>query len=153
MDYGTAYVRRYGPRYAAVYLIGLLVALVWVNPVTVQVGVGSFKLSVHVASQGEKPRSVTCEVFSSRKEAEEVLEYLVPPEIKSRSASADPFVGQPLTVTVMFTTRETSGGRLLKRRQFEYLVVIATMPNGERVGKLEMIPDGRVSQELVVVLP
>lgn len=114
---------------------------------------GGFDLTVRVSSDPGPPRSVTCEAFGRRDAAEYALDHLLPPETGLWSASADPFIGEPLNVFVPVSGRESMSGRELKRSQFRHLVVIAVLPDGRRVGKLTDIPDGRVSRELSVALP
>jgi hypothetical protein len=80
------------------------------------------------------------------------LEYLRP-ETRLWSAVADPFEGQPLTVNVPVSGRESPWGRQLRRVQFQYLVVIGQWKDGRRMGKLVDIPDGRASREISVSLP
>ena len=111
---------------------------------------GSFDLTVRVEG---RPRSVSCEAFGGQRSAEEALTVLMPPESRMWSAVADPFDGRPLTVGVPVSWRESPLGRQYWRTQFRYLVVIATMPDGERVGKLVDIPDGRESREVTVSFP
>jgi hypothetical protein len=114
---------------------------------------GGFHLTVHVESEAGQPLSVSCETFGRREHAEEALAVLLPPETRMWSTVADPFDGQPLTVLVPVSGRESPLGRELRRSQFRYLVVIAVLPDGRRVGKLVDIPDSRVSQEVSVSFP
>jgi hypothetical protein len=114
---------------------------------------GSFDLTVHVKSRAGQPRTVSCEAFGRREHADEALVVLLPPESRMWSTVADPFDGQPLTVRVPVSCQESPLGREVRRSQFRYLVVIATMPDGRRLGKQVDIPNGRVSQEVSVILP
>ena len=133
---------------AAVLVAGLLA---WeFGPIDVKRCSGSFDLTVRVEG---RPRSISCEAFGGERSAEDVLAVLMPPESRRWSAVADPFDGRPLTVGIPVSWRESPLGRQYRRTQFRYLVVIATMPDGERVGKLVDIPDSRVSQEVTVSLP
>jgi hypothetical protein len=113
---------------------------------------GGFDLSVHVSSNPGPPLSVTCQPFGRLEYAEYMLKHLSP-ETRLWSVSADPFVGEPLIVHVPVSGRDSMSGRQLSRSQFEYLVVVAVLPDGRRVGKLVDIPDGRVSREVSVTLP
>jgi hypothetical protein len=115
---------------------------------------GEFDLTVHVSSDYPgPPRSVTCQALGFREDAEHVLEHLLPPETRLWSTTADPFAGEPLTVHVPQSGRDSTSGRELRRFQFRYLVVIAELPDGRRVGKLVDIPDCRMSREVSVALP
>jgi hypothetical protein len=114
---------------------------------------GGYDLTVRVSSSPGPPRSVSCQACGRREAAEYVLEHLLPPETRSYSATADPFAGEPLTVNVPVSGRESMTGRQLSRFQFRWLVVIAVLPDGRRVGKLVEIPDGEVSREVRVELP
>ena len=114
---------------------------------------GSFDLTVRVECLAGQPRSVSCEAFGRLMQAEEALAVLMPPESRRWSAVADPFDGRPLTVGVPVSWRESPLGRQYRRTQFRYLVVIATMQDGERIGKLVDIPDSRESREVSVSLP
>lgn len=129
-------------------------ALVWeFGPIPVTIWDGGFDLTVHVTSLAGPLRSVSCQAFGRREQTEQVLQYLLPPETRLSSATADPFVGEPLTVFVRVSGRDSPSGRQLQRSQFSYLVVIGQWQDGRRVGKLVEIPDGRVSREVRVVLP
>lgn len=114
---------------------------------------GRFDLTVRVSSTPGPPRAVSCEAFGRREHAEFALEHLLPPETRTWSAVADPFAGEPLTVGVRVSGRQSMSGRQLRRTQDEYLVVVAVLPDGRRVGKLVAIPDGRACHEVGVELP
>ena len=114
---------------------------------------GSFDLTIHVSSDTGQPRSVTCEAFGRHENAETVFESLIPPETRMWSVTADPFDCRPLTVTVPVSGRQSMSGRQLRRTQFQFLVVIAVLPDGRRVGTIVDIPDNRVSREVTVRLP
>jgi len=137
---------------AAVLLVAGALAWEFV-PIPVTVWDGGFDLTVHVASTGGPMRKVTCEAFGTRAPAEQSLEFLIPPDSASWSATADPFVGQTLTVRVAVSGHESPMGRALSRSQFRHLVVIGEFQDGRRVGKLVDIPDVRVTREISVVLP
>lgn len=122
-------------------------------PIQVLIWDGSFDLTVRVDSRTGQPRSVSCETFGSRDYAEEALSNLEPPDRRAWSTIADPFDGEPLTVCVAVSGRESPFGRELRRSQFRYLVVVAVLPDWSRAGKLVDIPDGRVSREVSVSFP
>ena len=129
-------------------------ALLWVfTSATYIIWDGGFDLAVRVSCHPGPPRSVSCEACARRQDAEQVLEHLQPPEAGSRSATANPFVGEPLIIKVPVSGRDAMSGRQLSRFQFGWLVVIAVLPDGRRVGKLVEIPDGRVSREVSVIFP
>ena len=117
------------------------------------IGDGSYDLTVHVSSNLGPPSAVSCEAFSRREHAEFALNDFLPSETKQHSATADPYNGQPLTVSIPVSDRTSMSGRELQRFQFRYLVVLAQMPDGRRVGKLLEIPDAGVAREVSVVLP
>jgi hypothetical protein len=110
---------------------------------------GGYDLTVLVASPPGTLRAVSCEAFSKREGA---LQSMESPEV-SWSAVAQPFSGEPLTVHVPMSGRASPCGRELKRSQFGYLLVIGDLPDGQRVGKVVKIPDGRVSRTTRVQLP
>jgi hypothetical protein len=114
---------------------------------------GGFDLTVHVSSNPVRPRSVTCQAFGHREYADFAVEHLLPPSSRLWSATADPFDGKPIRVDVPVSGRDSMSGRELARFQFRYLVVIAVLPDGRRVGKLVNIPDSRVSREVTVTFP
>lgn len=138
-------------------VIALLLAVgaaVWVyTSATYIIWDGGYDLTVRVTSNPGPPQSVSCQARGRREDAEYVLEHLLPPETQLWSATADPFASKPLTVHVPVSGRVSRSGRQLSRTQFHWLVVIAVLPDGRRVGKLVEIPDGRVSREINVELP
>src|SRR5262249_36623438 len=99
------------------------------------------------------PRSVSCQAFGRREDAVFTLEHLLPPETRLWSAVADPYAGEPLTVNVPVSGRDSMSGRELRRSPLRDFVGSAMPPDGRRVGKLVDIPDGRVSREVSVALP
>ena len=119
-------------------------------PIQVMIWDGGFDLNVHVESRRPQPQSVTCEAFSHREQAQVVAVRWLPLGSSTRSAIADPFVGQPLTVAVPVSGRRSPFGRELRWSQFQALLVIATYPDGLRVGQVVDIPDGRVNREVTV---
>jgi hypothetical protein len=129
-------------------------ALTWeFIPFYVIVWDGGFDLTVNVSSTAGPLHSVSCQAFGRREEADEALENLRPPETRLWSAAADPFTGEPLTVFVPPSGRESPCGREPRRSQFRHLVVLGELRDGRRTGKLVEIPDGRVSREVSVRLP
>lgn len=122
-------------------------------PIQVMIWDGAFELKVHVVCHTDPPRAVSCEAFGHREYAEKIVARLLPTESQARSAIADPFGGQTLTVSVPVSGRRSPFGRELRWSQFQALVVIATYPDGHRVGKVVDIPDSRVSREVTVELP
>jgi hypothetical protein len=122
-------------------------------PLAVTVWDGSFDLTVRVSSTAGPLDAVSCQACGRREDADYVLEHLLPPETRRWSAVADPFDGQPLTVVVPVSGRDSPSGRELRRSQFRYLVVIGQWQDGRRMGKLVEIPDGRVFREIDVSLP
>jgi hypothetical protein len=138
-------------------VVGLLLvagALLWVyTSARWIIWDGGFDLTVRVSSHPGPPRAVSCQAFALREQAEFVLEHLLPPETRLWSAVADPFADEPLSVYVRVSGWASMSGRELRRFQFRYLVVIAVLPDGRRVGKLVDIPDGRVCREVTVELP
>jgi hypothetical protein len=138
-------------------IIALLVVasvLAWeFIPIQVIIWDGGFDLTVNVSSTAGPLRSVSCQAFSGREEAEYVLEHLAPPESPLRSTVADPFNGQPLMVNIPLSGRDSPWGRELRRFQFRHLVVIGQLKDRSPIGKLVEIPDCRVSREVSVTLP
>jgi hypothetical protein len=112
---------------------------------------GSFDLTVKVTSSDGPIEAVWCQA-ENRESAEFALKDLKL-EPSRWSAAADPFRGQPLTVPVPISGRDSPLGRELGRTQFRDLVVIAQVRDGRRLGKLVEIPDCRVSREVSVQFP
>jgi hypothetical protein len=137
---------------AGALLVGSGVFLFEYVPVGKVVWDGAVDVTVTVTKSGQPIRAVTCEAFGNRADAEVALEYLLPPETHMWSASANPFDGIPLTVTVLVSGLDSFSGRNVRRTQFQYLVVIARLQDGKRVGKIVEIPDVRVSRAIHVSL-
>ncbi|MBX7102568.1 MAG: hypothetical protein K1X57_00700 [Gemmataceae bacterium] len=138
---------------AGVAVLGLGVLAWEFIPVLVIIWDGGFDLTVRIECPEGRPLAVTCEAFGRREYAEEAVAHLLPPESRSWSTVVDPFDGQPITVQVAVSGRDSPFGRELRRSQFPFLAVIAVLPDGRRVGKVVDIPDGRVSREVSVALP
>src|SRR5262249_37816467 len=135
-------------------LFGLSGAISWVyTSARYVIWDGGFDLTVNVSSTAGLPRSVSCQAFGHKEEAEQALDYLLSPETRLWSVVVDPFEGKPITLFVPTSGTASMSGRELSRVQFRYLVVIATLPDGRRVGKLAEIPDSRQSREVSVALP
>jgi hypothetical protein len=134
-------------------LLLIVVGVLWVyTSMPCLTADGGFHLTVRVSSNPGPPQAVSCEACSSRKHAEYAMEHLLLPETRW-SATADPFTGEPLTVRVPISVRYSRSGRELSHFQFQYLVVVAVLPDGRRVGKVVDIPGGQVSREVNVELP
>ncbi|WP_439624709.1 hypothetical protein [Gemmata sp.] len=132
----------------------LTAASLWAyTSVTYVVWDGGYDLTVRVSSKAGAPSAVSCQTHGVRRDAEYALEHHLPAVMKQWSATADPFVGEPLTVFVPVSGRNALSGRELSRSQFCWLVVTAVLPDGRRTGTLVEIPDGRVSREVRVELP
>jgi hypothetical protein len=118
---------------------------------------GWFDLLVRVSSSSGKIKSVTCEVFQTKEQAEKVSEFIASGEFEepfSRwTVRAPQFTGDPIEVQVPVSGTEAICGRTLTRTQFQCLVVTGELASGRRVKKLAQIPDGRVSREVLVELP
>jgi hypothetical protein len=121
-------------------------------PIPVIIGDGIFDLTVHVSSSAGPLRSVSCHACSRREDAEWIVEHLMA-ESPIWSTTAEPFDGQPLTVPVPFTVRVSPCGRELRRSQHGYLVVLAQLNDGRRIGKRVEIPDIRLASAVTVSLP
>lgn len=118
------------------------------------IGDGCYGLSVTVKSTSSASiQAVSCEAFGYKDEAQEALELLSPPASRRRSASAEPFNGQPLSVSVPFSYRESAMGRTWGETQFRHLLVIVQYQDGKRQGKLVEIPRRRDCQSLTVEVP
>src|SRR5262245_40391156 len=106
----------------AIALLLVAGAAVWVyTSTTYIIWDGGFDLTVRVSSDPGPPRSVTCQAFGCREDAECMLEHLLPPETRLWSATAAPFTGKPLTVHVPLSGRNSMSGRELSRFQFRWL--------------------------------
>ncbi len=143
-------------RYRIAIAVVLMIAAVFLLPLNCApytLWDGGFDLTVNVSASAGSLRSVTCQVCGHRNEAEFILEHLLPETYSSRTYTVDPFIGQPLTVYVPLSGRDSAFGRELQRFQFRYLVVIGQFEDGSKRGKLAEIPDCRVSRELSVMLP
>ena len=115
---------------------------------------GSYDLTVEVVSTSSSPiAAVSCEGFGKVEQAQELLEYLPPPETKTYSASADPFTGAPLVVLIPLSFRMSPSGRTWGDTQFRGLLVIVQYRDGKRVGKALEIPHRRESRSITVEFP
>ncbi len=147
-------------RRAIVATVAVLAAgvLAWeFIPITKLIHDGGYNLTVHVESQAGQPKSVSCQTFGTREDADDAVTwevtYLQPPQWPRYRSVADPFNARPLAVEVPVCWGESPFGRTTGRGQFRFLVVIATLAGGRRVSKVVDIPDGRVSREVTVELP
>ena len=110
--------------------------------------------SIHVQSSLRTPiRRVTCEAFSTAREAAHSLEGLLAPETRLWSAQADPFVGQPLSVSLPFTFRTSRGGQVIDDVQYRFLLVIVQFHDGSRMGKVVELPHRDKANTVRVVIP
>jgi hypothetical protein len=115
---------------------------------------GSYDLSVTVKSTSSAPlAAVSCEAFGRLEQAEWGLEYLPPPESKHWSASAEPFTGEPLIVSIPLSFRESGLGRTWGDSQFRGLLVIVRYRDGKRMGQAIEIPHRRDSRSVRVEFP
>jgi hypothetical protein len=114
---------------------------------------GSFELAVRLESPAGQPRSVMCEAFHRRDDAEDAIARLRKIDSSQGSAVADPFEGQPIVVLVPVSGSQSPFGRDIHRTQCRFLAVIAEWPDGRRRGKVVAIPDSRISREVAVTLP
>lgn len=115
---------------------------------------GRYFLAVRVDSVSRTPiGAVTCESLGREEYAAETSERLLPPESPSCSASADPFIGQVLSVRVPFTSHVSPLGRWVDDFQFRRLVIIVTYRDGRRLGKVVVIPHRDVTQSISVAFP
>ncbi len=138
----------------AVVVLFTLGGLAWEYvPIQVQRWDSSFELSVAVLFSNDQPRSVSCEAFPRYEQADEAIVHLLPPVSRMWSTIADPFEGRLIPVQVAVSGRTSPFGRELRRSQHRYLAVIATMPDGRRLGKVVEIPDSRVTREVSVAIP
>jgi len=133
--------------------LGVVQWILYLEPTILSVGYAP--LTINFRPTTDRPiRAVTVEAVNTLEDAESACQYALPPESPSRSAEQRPFVGQPLRIEVMTTSRRT--GTLLPRErhgQLRYLVVIVEYEDGERKGTLVNIPDLRKSRTVTVVLP
>ncbi|OWK37961.1 hypothetical protein FRUB_07081 [Fimbriiglobus ruber] len=114
---------------------------------------GNYNLTVRVARPAGLPRSVRCEAVGQREVAEALRDELAQPDPGSYSVVTEGFDGKPLTVRVPAGHMHSPLGRVVRRWQFKYLVVIGVLPDGRRVSAVEKIPDHRETQEVSVTLP
>jgi hypothetical protein len=115
---------------------------------------GSYDLSVTVKSVSGAPiRAVSCEGLRNVDQARSRLDYLPPPETRLWSASAEPFTGQPLIVTIPLSFRESPLGRTWGDTQLRGLLVIVQYQDGERRGKAIEIPHRHESRSVTVEFP
>ena len=122
-------------------------------PIPVKLWSGSFDLIVRVECQSGQPRMVSCGAFANHDEAAQILSAVLRHKTETFENATDQFDSGLITVRVRSTGRDSPLGRELARAQFRYLVVVAELPDGRRVGTLAEIPDGRVCRELTVTLP
>jgi hypothetical protein len=113
---------------------------------------GGFELTVNVSNPKSVLRSVKCEPFYHRSDAELAIEQPTDPSL-TWSSVADPFVGNPLKVFVRVSGRDSMWGWKLSRMQFQWLAIIGLLDDGRQCSKVVEIPDGRVSRIARVSLP
>ena len=139
---------------AAIFATSTVIALAWeFVPLAETRWVGSFVLTVRVECRPGRPQSISGEAFADRDEALLALQAGLHRTIEIPAAGVVPFDGGPLTVRVRATGRDSPLGRELSRVQFRYVVVIAVLPGGRRVGTVAEIPDGRACREMTIDLP
>lgn len=140
-------------------VIGIAIALIVITLLAIEFGYkaicdGSYDLTVKVVSTSSSPiAAVSCEGFGKVEQAQELLEYLPPPETKTYSASADPFTGAPLIVLIPLSFRMSPSGRTWDDTQFRGLLVIVQYRDGKRVGQAIQIPHRRESRSITVKFP
>jgi hypothetical protein len=148
---------------AAVAVVGLLLLLLLLlrlldanYPVTIIREGGHWPISVTIVStSGSRIASASCEVGPSDEWGRYVLEHLAPPESPMHSVVEDPFLGQPLCVTVP-TGAKTEESLLRSKTthsQYRHLVVIVRYADGRREGRLCEIPDLRKARSVRVEFP
>lgn len=116
--------------------------------------VGFYDLTVHVETQGDRPRMVRCHVLTSWESAERVCREC--PRAKfgpEDTVLADPFEGMPLVLSVKMTGVRLYSGRDLHRAQVRGLLVQAEWTDGRWACRAVYIPDEWETHEVQVILP
>jgi hypothetical protein len=114
-------------------------------------GISTYSIHVHSASQ-TPIRKVTCEAFSSAEAAVHTSKKPIDTEPGFWSAAAEPFVGQPLSVSLPFTFR-THRGQIVGDFQYRYLVVIVRFDDGSQGGKVVALPHRDKARTVSVEFP
>src|SRR5580698_6274196 len=101
---------------------------------------GGFELTVDVSAPGERPKWIWLGQRREKERAEGLLAGMLHVDRKdmidaSESVIVDPFDGQPHSLHVALSGRDTPiFGALEETQHGRFLIVIAEMPDGRRVG-------------------
>jgi hypothetical protein len=121
---------------------------------------GGYDLTVNISTADVSPKWVYCLPCAHRDEADlahhEFSDAQKALSLKDNGWGkfVQPFDGQPIQVFVWLSGRSSTVFGELSETQFgRYLVVIAEMPDGTRVGKIVNIPDHKQSREVSVTIP
>jgi hypothetical protein len=133
-------------------LLGIVGVLLWEHiPIQHRCWVGGYDLTVHVEPSAGRIWSVHCVIFRSREESDPILQHLIPTRDGDSFAAAEFFTGEPLALHVKSSGVQSAWGRNLSHHQSRYLVVIAELESGKRVGRLVEIADSQ--REVTVRIP
>jgi hypothetical protein len=144
-----------------VIIVVVLVAVAGLTSLssTIEIWDGSYHLTIEVTAAAERPKWVWCHQTSDREHAERNLAVMLHAERKNfeswlDSDTADPFNGQALTLNVWISGRDSPIFGSSEETQYrQFMVIIAEMQNGTRVGKIVEIPDHKVSKRVSVSIP
>jgi hypothetical protein len=120
---------------------------------------GRFELTVNIVGPGERPKWVWLGQEPNKDQAERFLAVML--KVKRErmddgflSLIVDPFYGQPISLHVRLSGSDSPIFGALGETQYgQYLVVVAEMPDGQRVGKIVDIPDHNESTQVTISLP
>ena len=138
----------------AIVLGGLLI---WeFVPIQVKIWDGYVVLTVHVSRPNGNPQLVGCKAFSRRNSAEEgLLIWTVAAKGFDGAplSETQPLQGKTLKVSIPTTSRESPMGRETRFAYCKFLLVIAQLQDGQRIGEIVEVPDPRITREITVTLP
>jgi hypothetical protein len=134
-------------------IVLLILCVIFVPAKQYVLYVGGFYVSVRVKSHAGQIEAVACQVYGEKEQADDAVERLH--RLVSLETQVDPFVGEPIRVSIKSMGKDSSTGEQIDRFYTKYLVVIARYRDGQRFGNLVEVPDspnlppnGEISVEL-----
>jgi hypothetical protein len=160
---GVADARRITLWAMRVLIVLLLIGLfLFVGSSRYDFAYGHYDLTVTIADERERPKSVYCEALRDGDTANRYLCEFLASERGFKGTNADgwnsrflnPYEGGPIEVSIYLElSRSILFGYLQDPQVFRYLMVAAEMPDGRHTGAVIRLPDYNVSRSVSVFLP